>query len=113
MLERRGFLKGLASLPLIGGGVALIGRPTASAVPATQEILSAYDEWLFMERRFLCIEMYGAEYARRMERVVSCSTLAGDFHFLSEPGAWRRVPMPSTRAAVILSAAGVPLDGAA
>lgn len=29
MLERRTFLRGLATLPLIGGGVTLIGRPAA------------------------------------------------------------------------------------
>ena len=29
MLERRGLLRGLVSLPLIGGGVTLIGRPAA------------------------------------------------------------------------------------
>jgi len=28
--NRRGFLRGLASLPLIGGGVTLIGQPTES-----------------------------------------------------------------------------------
>jgi hypothetical protein len=31
--DRRGFLRGLATLPLIVGGVALIGQPTVSAEP--------------------------------------------------------------------------------
>ena len=35
MADRRGFLRGLVSLPLIGGGVTLIGRPSA-AVPLVQ-----------------------------------------------------------------------------
>ena len=35
MLERRSLLRGLVSLPLIGGGVTLIGRP-AAAVPLVQ-----------------------------------------------------------------------------
>ena len=35
MADRRSFLRQLASLPLIGGGVTLIGKPTAAAVPVT------------------------------------------------------------------------------
>lgn len=35
MLERRSLLRGLVTLPLIGGGVTLIGRP-AAAVPLVQ-----------------------------------------------------------------------------
>ncbi len=35
MADRRAFLTGLVSLPLIGGGVTLIGRP-AAAVPLVQ-----------------------------------------------------------------------------
>ena len=35
MSDRRSFLRGLVSLPLIGGGVTLIGRP-AMAVPLVQ-----------------------------------------------------------------------------
>ena len=35
MLERRNLLRGLVSLPLIGGGVTLIGRP-AARVPLTE-----------------------------------------------------------------------------
>ncbi len=35
MSDRRTFLRGLVSLPLIGGGVTLIGRP-AAAVPLVQ-----------------------------------------------------------------------------
>jgi len=35
MSDRRSFLRGLVTLPLIGGGVTLIGRP-AAAVPLVQ-----------------------------------------------------------------------------
>jgi len=35
LADRRAFLRGLVSLPLIGGGVTLIGRP-AAAVPLLQ-----------------------------------------------------------------------------
>jgi hypothetical protein len=31
LLQRRGFLRALATLPLIGGGVTLIGNPTRAA----------------------------------------------------------------------------------
>ena len=41
MADRRTCLRGLASLPLIGGGVALIGNPTAAAVPITGPLLAA------------------------------------------------------------------------
>jgi len=34
LTERRGFLRALAGLPLIGGGVTLVGAPTAVAEPA-------------------------------------------------------------------------------
>ncbi len=38
--DRRGFLRGLATLPLIGGGVTLIGNPTrAAAEPVTEDLL--------------------------------------------------------------------------
>ena len=50
MADRRAFLRQLASLPLIGGAVTLIGNPTAAAVPATPELLDAYEEWLDLER---------------------------------------------------------------
>ena len=52
-LARRGFLRGLAHLPLIGGGVTLLGNPTAAAEPVTEELLDSYSEWLHYERRLL------------------------------------------------------------
>ena len=113
MSDRRTFLRGLASLPLIGGGVTLIGQPTAAAVPVTDDILAAYDQWLFYERRFLLLEQYGHRgraMVRDMERAVPVGTFADRFHFPRD-GSWQDQPQPSSRAAVILSAAGVPLIG--
>ena len=113
--DRRSFLRGLAALPLIGGGVTLIGNPTAVAVPVSNDLLASYDQWLFYERRFLVREQYGHigdDMVRAMERVVPVNTAADEFHFPRE-GSWRDVPNPSTRAAVILSAAGVPIVGGA
>lgn len=113
MSDRRSFLRGLASLSLIGGGVALIGNPTAAAVPVSNDLLAAYDQWLFYERRFLVREQYrhlGDDMVRAMERAVPVNTAADGFHFPRD-GSWQDVPQPSTRAAVILSAAGLDLVG--
>ncbi|WP_420604454.1 hypothetical protein [Methylobacterium sp.] len=57
--SRRGFLSGLATLPLIGGSVALIGAPSASAEPLTKALVDSYDAWLEYERRFLQWELCG------------------------------------------------------
>ena len=113
MSDRRSFLRGLASLPLIGGGVTLIGNPTAAAVPVSNDLLAAYDQWLFYERRFLLREMYGHlghDDLRQVERIVPVNTAADRFYFPEEHRS-RDQPQPSTRAAVILSAAGVPIGG--
>lgn len=108
---RRGFLRGLLSLPLIGGGVALIGAPTAAAVPVTEEFLWRYrgfllgeaaealveiDEirnrhWFAPQARRLMLEEQG-DY-REMDRYPDLATMV-------------RSAKPSTRAAVVLGAAG-------
>ena len=51
LLARRGFLRGLAHLPLVGGGVALLGNPTAAAEPVTEALLDRYLAWLAYEHR--------------------------------------------------------------
>lgn len=109
--SRRGFLRGLAALPLIGGSVELVGTPTASAMPVSNDLLSAYDQWLFYERRLLLREQYGhlgTDMVRAAERGVPSGTLSQSFHFPLH-GSWTDLPGPSTRVAIILSAAGVPL----
>ncbi|WP_018262372.1 hypothetical protein [Methylobacterium sp. WSM2598] len=100
LASRRGFLRGLTRLPLIGGGVTLIGNPTAAAEPVTPALLNAYNEWLFYERRLLCIEAYGSPDA---EHVVPCAG-AAEFHFSTGGMDWRSLPQPSGRAVVVLSA---------
>ena len=47
--SRRGFLRGLTTLPLIGGSVALIGKPSAVAVPVSDELRTRYLGWLARE----------------------------------------------------------------
>ena len=110
--HRRGFLRSLASLPLIGGGVALIGQPSAVAEPVTLPMLLQYSNWLFMERRLLCLEVVNAAGAASdchvLESVSYIKPGEGsfpDFHF-PRVGSWTDVASPSTRAAVVMAASG-------
>jgi hypothetical protein len=102
-LARRGFLRQLAGLPLIGGGVTLIGNPTAAAEPVTEELLWNYSQWLQTERSLLVWEMGSQDETNRYwlnnglgHRI---DNPAGRYH---QPS----TPPPSTRAAVVLSAVG-------
>ena len=84
-------------------GERRIGNPTGAAEPVTPELLDAYSEWLFYERRLLCEERApGGNW----EGFVPQNTGAARFHFPTVPGGWRSAPQPSTRAAVVLSAVG-------
>ena len=116
MSDRRTFLRGLASLPLIGGGVTLIGNPTAAAVPVSTELMQGYASWLFMEHRMVAHEMadYRSLAAWDLERAYWPNSPGGLWHFQWKgrgPAGWIDAPQPSTRAAVVLSAAGVPVGG--
>lgn len=100
-LARRGFLRGLAHLPLVGGAVTILGSPTAAAEPVTTEMLWSYKTFLDMEHRHLAWEMrgsYGYGF-RELMRVTVLDNPAGRFHGTDERP-------PSTRAAVVLSAVG-------
>ncbi len=101
--DRRGFLRGLASLPLIGGSVALIGSPTKAAVPVTRAMLADYADWLAVERDGTLRELYGT---------LPGSAMLDGVPLFDRHRAWPDMSLspPSTRAAVILSAAGVPLE---
>ena len=115
--QRRGFLAGLASLPLVGGSVALLGRPSAVAEPITEALIWGYKDWLYYEHRMLSYELagYDPEQAKLVERLSRYSKAgpAGDWHFNfptrkgSRLAGWPEAPQPSTRAALVLSAAGV------
>ena len=52
-LARRGFLRDLVGLPLVGGGLTLIGAPSAVARPVTPGMLATYSAWLEYERKAL------------------------------------------------------------
>ena len=120
MVERRSFLRGLVTLPLIGGGVTLIGNPTASAVPVTDALRDRYIDWLRTELGEALIEREG----RRAPPEVADISIdwrrewcRGNRTLNPDPTSerFRLLPLvpPSSRAAVILSAAGVPLAGGA
>jgi hypothetical protein len=102
LLARRGFLRQLAGLPLIGGGVTLLGNPTRAAEPVTLDLLRSYSAWLHFERRFLSWELCGSDKSRfDVEDAVVWAGNPG-FHYHKAGGE----PPPSTRAAVVLSAVG-------
>ena len=119
--SRRGFLRDLATLPLIGGGVTLIGTPTAVAAPVTHELLESYDAWLEYERRYLQWERNrDTEMVYRMHRPFVMQILDREGRAKEPPrpcdwipqdnlgAAYHRhgTPAPSTRAALVLSAVG-------
>lgn len=118
---RRGFLRGLTTLPLIGGGVALLGAPTAVAEPITDQLLDSYDAWLEFERRSLQWERHrGTDMIHRMHLPFVMQMYDRDHQpkGLATPCDW--IPAanggarfhngdelpPSTRAALVLSAVG-------
>ena len=104
--DRRGFLSALVGLPLLGGGVKLIGKPTAVAGTPTREDLLSYADWLFYERRILCYELcnYNSAKSQELQSYYGWQT-APEFHFPNGRN-WREVPQPSTRAALVMSAVG-------
>jgi len=117
--SRRGFLRGLTTLPLIGGGVTLIGAPTAVAEPVTNELLRSYDAWLDMERRFLKWERFGNRSSN--DEFNGCKCVWYDprsgrtFDFVPADNAGSRYhrstdslvqEQPSGRAALVLSTVG-------
>jgi hypothetical protein len=111
-MPRRTFLGGLATLPLIGGGVTILSNPTKAAVPITDDLLGRYEEFLFFERRMLLMERYPDREERRFREGFypaprPSAGLRAEFHF---PGGhidrWVDVPTPSTRAALVLSTVG-------
>ncbi|WP_156648342.1 hypothetical protein [Methylobacterium sp. Leaf108] len=110
---RRGFLRGLLSLSLVGGSVALIGAPSAVASPITDDLLDSYDAWLEYERRWLQWERHGnSDVGYRLSKPFA-SEIAGWEQFDMIPFAnggvrfhGRDEPPASTRAALVLSAVG-------
>lgn len=117
--DRRGFLRSLVSLPLIGGGVTLIGQPTAAAVPVTRALLDSYETFLHFELRKLRWERFGPAGleqpfgASGLDVVFRDRRTGKTFDYLSLDNAGAAfheygptAPRASDRAAVVLSAVG-------
>lgn len=114
---RRGFLRGLLSLPLIGGSVALIGAPSAVAEPCTLPMLQTYSDWLAREFGETLIELaplthpqrdelpgfmtYATQHARNWCEGNALLTRGSRVSFEVPPRM-----LPSTRAALVLSTVG-------
>ena len=67
ILPRRAFLRGLTTLPLIGGAIELIGQPSAVAEPVTLGLMQNYNMWLWHEHHRVGRELdavYGLPNAR-------------------------------------------------
>lgn len=109
-LPRRGFLRGLASLPLIGGGVALIGQPTAAAEPVTPALINRYAAWLACEHAEALVEREAILYPEHQHRMADRREWVHQplYWFPDDPVARSNVltTKPSTRAAIVLSAIG-------
>jgi hypothetical protein len=112
ILPRRSFLRSLVTLPMLGGGVSLIGAPTAIAEPVTDDLLWGYKTWLHYEHRMLSSELAGHDHKRtkEIERWLFTDNAASHWHFTGanapSNGGWPKSPQPSTRAALVLSAVG-------
>lgn len=109
----KGFLRRLASLSLFGGSVTILGAPKAAAEPITDQLHDRYDAWLEIERARLRIERFGREEPStdsRYELVWHDRETGEIFDHrrdgLLGSGHRRGKPVPSTRAAIVLSAAG-------
>ncbi|MCJ2059807.1 hypothetical protein MKL09_25165 [Methylobacterium sp. J-048] len=104
-LARRGFLRGLTTLPLIGGGVTLIGQPSAAAVPVTSGLLATYSAWLHYERMALNCSALWPEPSK----FVPGDNPGFKFHDDSPTGWVREGVEAQRRAAIVLAAVGCPL----
>ena len=95
--------------------MTLIGNPTASAVAATPELMTRYVAWLAREHRQALVErshlLFSAEVARHPHLFTWDEVPVG--WMPNDPAAHAAVTgsSASSRAAVVLSAAGVPLTG--
>lgn len=110
---RRGFLRQLCTLPMLGGSIALIGAPVAVAEPVTPALFHRYAAWIAREHVEVIAELtrfkhrgdeYLEEYVEHDRRWAE-----GYGFFRTDDAIARAHPMaalPSTRAALVLSAVG-------
>ena len=109
---RRGFLRGLVSLPLIGGGVTLIGAPSAVAGTPPRQCVDSYMAWLHTEFRAVHDTCYRGERTivdGRPRFLIPMDNPGAQFHFsdeIWEPG-WGRIGREAVaRAPLVLAAVG-------
>lgn len=113
---RRGFLRALAAVPLLGGGLKLFGEPTAAAVPVSADLLRRYLIFLGKEQQAARVEL---------ELIRSPWFFEREGYSLTDSRTWRagawwtEIPADhdvdrlvtraraSARAAVVLGAAGL------
>jgi len=105
--NRRGFLSGLVSLPLIGGGVMLIGKPVGAAGEPSRLCMESYLAWLHFEKRAVHSALY-PEIPRGT--FVPQDNKGAQFHFadrFGHHGWWQRVKQEAlSRAPVVLATVG-------
>ena len=107
--SRRGFLRGLTTLPLIGGGVVLTGEPTSAATPITPGLLATYSAWLAYER----MKLHWASLEVRDSGFIPAQNPGFNFQRRNEGGGMEHWGLDAQlRAPVILAAAGCPLTSA-
>jgi hypothetical protein len=99
-MPRRAFLSQLAALPLIGGGLSLIGAPHAVAEPVTPELLDAYKSWLLVEYVQLHQELHPY---RKPDFGFNPNNSGGMYHW---PYGKPYASPASARAALVLSTVG-------
>ena len=87
----------------------------------SKDELYAYVEWLFMEHRLLCYELWPDSLERdaakdiqdaalplqQAYRFSPVGTAAGHFHFPKDGRTWKDVPTPSTRCLAVFEAIGL------
>lgn len=104
ILNRRGILRGLLTLPLIGGGVTLIGAPTASAEPLSLDLLNSYHAWLHYEHRLLSAEACRRFGGQVWHHAVDSDNAGGRFH--RPEYNTQGIEHATKRAALVLSSIG-------
>ncbi|TXN39957.1 hypothetical protein FV225_08090 [Methylobacterium sp. WL93] len=114
---RRGFLRGLLSLPLIGGGVTLIGSPSAVAEPLTLPLMRRYVAFLAREHGHAHDELLGmlspeeryySGYYSPLSAPIAplADKMLSHWPMDARADAMVTAAPPSTRAALVLSTIG-------
>lgn len=111
---RRGFLRGLASLPLIDGKISILGHPTAVAFPISESLLARYHAFVSRENVAVLAEIDETRWPTRPGRAWNWRDV--ETYRYGVPMIWLRedpsverlmaTARPSTRAALVLSAIG-------